>query len=150
MYTAVVLAGLFDPEEGQGFTRLDTEVTAEQDSQEAARDAVILLKNDANTLPIPSGHGLNVLLTGPYASDQFSKAIAAVDNSANVSIVPGCTVSGHDTSGIPAAARAASDADVVILCLGSSAELEHEYHDRDNSSLPDVQSQLAKAVLGAV
>ena len=49
MYLTAVVAGLFDPEEGQGFARLDTEVTAEQDSKEAARDAVILLKNDANT-----------------------------------------------------------------------------------------------------
>ena len=140
-------AGLFDPEAGQPFTELQTKVTAAADAQEAARDAVILLKNEGRVLPIRRGS--KVLLTGPFAMQQFSSAISGIDTGAHITIVEGCTATGSNTSSFAAAVDAVKTVDAIILCLGSEESLEHEYHDRVNASLPGVQAEFAQAALAA-
>ena len=142
-------AGLFDPEAGQKFLSLAAEVSAEADSTEAVRDSLILLQNDRGTLPIPAG-SQKVLLVGPFATPAFSHAISAADSQVTVTTMEGCSVSGKNDSQIAAAVVAAKSADVVILCLGSTAALEHEYHDRSNSTLPGLQTQLARSILSAI
>lgn len=140
-------AGLFDSAAGQPFTKLENKVTAAADAEEAARDAVVLLKNDGQVVPLRKGS--KVLLTGPFATQNFSTAISKIDRSARITIVKGCGVTGSDTAGFTSAVAAVKDADVVILCLGSEESLEHEYHDRVNASLPGVQSQFAQIILTA-
>lgn len=138
-------AGLFDPEAGQPFASLETRDAAAADAEEAARDAVVLLKNEGRVLPLRRGS--RVLLTGPFATQNFSDAIAKIDSSAHISVVQGCSVTGRSTAGFVEATDAVKAADVVILCLGSEASLEKEYHDRDNASLPGVQTEFSRAVL---
>ena len=105
----------------------------------------MLLKNDGRVLPLRRGS--RVLLTGPFATQNFSDAIAKIDSNAHISVVQGCSVTGRSTAGFVEATDAVKAADVVILCLGSEASLEKEYHDRDNASLPGVQTEFSRAVL---
>ncbi|MGZ6733686.1 MAG: beta-xylosidase/alpha-l-arabinosidase [Nocardioides sp.] len=68
-----------------------------------------------------------------------------------VTVVEGCAVEGDDTSGIPAAVAAASDADLAIVVVGDQAGLfgrgtVGEGNDADSLDLPGVQRELVEAI----
>ncbi len=65
--------------------------------------------------------------------------------------VPGCTLTGDDTSGLPAAVAAARGADVALVVVGERSGLTPECttgesRDRVDLDLPGVQQQLLEAV----
>ncbi len=133
---------------------------------QAAREAMILLKNDNRTLPLRKS--LKVLVTGPnaerlsplnsgwtitwqgnreelYPKDKWTvrKAIEAKIGKANVAYVQGATVDRE--TGIAAAVKAAKKADVVVACLGEDAYCETPGNITD-LTLPEAQLNLVKAL----
>ncbi len=162
--------GLFDdPLRG---TQAPTEVgsaASRAKALEAARQSIVLLKNEGGVLPLsPTA---KVLVTGPTADSLMSlnngwtitwqgdrgelyprdrktvlAAIKARVGEANVTYVPGAEL--EKELDVAAAATAAASADVAIVCLGEKAYAETP-GNIDDLALPDAQLALAKAVIAA-
>jgi beta-glucosidase len=134
-----------------------------QASVQAATEAITLLKNKNNILPLKKD--IKVLVTGPTAntmrsldggwsytwqgdqSDKFAankntilKAIQQKIGAGNVSYEPGATYDAAQD--IEAAVKAASKADVIVLCLGELSYTEN-VGNIDDLNLPWAQTQLA-------
>lgn len=128
---------------------------------EAARKAIVLLKNDGGLLPLPAGKRVAVI--GALADDASSalgswrargqvadvKTLLAAlrETGAAIDYQPGAAPRVDDASGIPAAVAAARSADVVLLVIGEDYDHSAESRSRSDITLPGVQSQLAQAVL---
>ncbi|MFE1958159.1 beta-glucosidase [Streptomyces sp. NPDC059479] len=83
------------------------------------------------------------------------EALAAEFPGSEIVAVPGAGIDSPDTSGFPAAVRAAREADVVVVALGDRAGLfgrgtSGEGCDAENLGLPGVQGQLLDALLDAL
>jgi len=130
---------------------------------EAARKAIVLLKNEGGLLPL-SPAGKRIAVIGALADDASSAlgswrargqvgdvktlltALRELSGSA-IDYQPGAAPRGDDASGIPAAVTAAKAADVVLLVIGEDFDHSAEARSRSEITLPGVQSQLAQAVL---
>ena len=130
---------------------------------EAARKAIVLLKNEDGLLPL-SPTGKRIAVIGALADDASSALgswrargqvadvktlLAALREQfgATIDYQPGAAPRGNDTSGIPAAVAAARASDVVLLVIGEDFDHSAEARSRSEITLPGVQSQLAEAVL---
>lgn len=134
-----------------------------------ASESMVLLKNDADVLPLDFDQLNALAVIGPLADqpeDQMgtwvfdgdaSRSVtpaaafkAALDGRAEVHAVPGLTHSrDRSTEQFPAAVEAAMASDAVILCLGEEAILSGEAHSRADITLPGAQLELARAVKAA-
>lgn len=143
----------------------------------AAAEAITLLKNQSQILPLK--RGTKILVTGPNANsmrtlnggwsyswqgekveefaDEYNTIYEALNNefgSSNVSFVPGVEYKMDGTYDedrivdVKAATRAALKADVVVLCLGENTYTEKP-GDLHDLSLSVNQVALAKAVAKA-
>lgn len=147
---------------------------------QAARESLVLLKNEGGLLPLPRDR--KVLVTGPTANSLVSlnngwtyvwqgseESLYPTDRPTilkalegklgkNLRYEPGTRITrpqGSPSGGtptdvneevdIPAAVRAARDADVVVLCLGEGSYTETPGNITD-LNLPDVQVRLAEAI----
>jgi beta-glucosidase len=135
-------------------------------SLQAARESITLLKNERGVLPLAKGR--KVLVTGPAADSLMSLnngwsyvwqgtneklypqdratilgAIKAKLGNDNVKYVQGASFEKEEN--LTAAAQAAREADVVVLCLGESAYAETP-GNIDDLTLPEAQLKLAEAV----
>lgn len=140
-------------------------------ARQASRDSLVLLKNDAGVLPFRRGGVVAVI--GPHSQAQAAQlgsylgqicsndkndvndfscvmspqeAVAAANTGGSVIQATGCSVDGDSTAGFAAAVEAASQADSVLLLVGSDQSVEGEAHDRISIDLPGVQHQLIAAV----
>ena len=130
---------------------------------EAARKAIVLLKNEGGLLPL-SPAGKRIAVIGALADDASSalgswrargqvgdvKTLLAAlreQSGATIDYQPGAAPRGDDASGIPAAVAAAKASDVVLLVIGEDFDHSAEARSRSDITLPGVQSQLAQAVL---
>jgi hypothetical protein len=145
---------------------------------DAARESLVLLKNQNNTLPIQNERSLKFAFIGPHANAtdallsnyhgenhlvyKHSPLAAALARGLDVSYAHGCSICDTPTpnnfpcttlhyneSGIPDAASAAAAADVAVLFIGSDQTTEAENFDRQNITLAGAQEHLLKAVLAA-
>lgn len=134
-------------------------------AREAARKAVVLLKNDGGLLPIaPATKKIAVI--GALATDSLSQLgswkargqvgdvapllpalQAAAPAGSEIVHVAGASPRSLDESGIPAAVEAARAADLVLLMVGEDFDHSGESRSRSDLSLPGAQSALARAVL---
>ena len=110
-------------------------------AREVAREGIILLKNDAGTLPLsketgkiavigPNAHHIYNQL-GDYTSPQpRHRVVTLVDGIRNalgeegrdrVLYAPGCRIKEESKDGFERALMAASEADIIILALGGSS-----------------------------
>ena len=167
--------GLFDPPQQQPLWRVPTSAINSADhiaaSKLATLESMVLLKNEAETLPFKPGASVAVI--GPHAkaqgalvgnylgqicpSDTFDcvqtpfEAITTVNTGGKTTFAAGCSdgvkCNDSDGSGIASAVAAAKAADRVVLLLGIDGSIEGESHDRTDLTLPGQQSALAKAVL---
>jgi beta-glucosidase len=178
LFRARFRLGMFDPPEEVAYTRLPMTVvdSAEhrQMALEAARQSIVLLKNENNLLPLdrdaysriavigPNAYDSDVLLgnyngTPSYSVTPLAGIRAKVMNQVEVVYARGCPVAGEDRSGYGEALAVAEKADLVIFVGGLSQWLEGEegqhesvpegqqsQGDRAEIELPPVQEELLK------
>ena len=129
-------------------------------ARESARESIVLLKNDSHLLPLAK-HG-TIALIGPLADsrrDMLGCWIAAgaeaetaspldgMRENAKVIFAKGCEIGSGDKELRAEAVRAASHADVVVLVLGESGDMNGEAASRTNIRLPKCQRKLARRIL---
>lgn len=125
-----------------------------------AQESMVLLKNENSLLPLKKGMTMAVI--GPMAKDKENllgswKAHGRVDDvesiyeglkkefgsNTRLLYAAGCDFDGDDISLFAEATSVASQADVVILCLGEKSAWSGENASRSNIALPHIQEQLA-------
>jgi hypothetical protein len=125
---------------------------------DAARQGMVLLKNDGKALPLQRQS--TVALIGPHAQstedlqgNYFGTAPyiispeAGLSESAKVAVEAGCDIQSDDVSRFDAAVKLVAGADTVVLAVGINQDIEAEGRDRYSIALPGVQMQLIEAVL---
>ncbi|MFT7287457.1 MAG: beta-glucosidase [Halieaceae bacterium] len=138
-------------------------------AREAARQSVVLLKNDCATLPLDPRAIRKVAVIGPLAhapQDQLGTwvfdgdpnlSVSCLDGvrsclgeQAQLSFVPAMSTSrSRDNAAFADAAAAAAAADVALLFLGEEAILSGEAHCRAAIDLPGAQLELLRTVRAA-
>jgi beta-glucosidase len=159
LFRARIQLGMFDPPERVPFASIPYHVVDCDRHRElartAARESIVLLKNDGGFLPLPKNIR-SVAVIGPNAHDHdvlranyFGLASlsvtpldgirAIVSSRTKVWYTDGCKLLGTKTDGLGRAANLseavsmAERSDAVVLCLGLSADIEGEQGDAGNS-----------------
>jgi len=171
LFSARFRLGMFDPPEIVPYAQIPIEVNDRPEHRalalRAARESIVLLKNDGGFLPLDKGVK-SVAVLGPNADDAEvvlgnyngtpSKTVTPVEGIRN--IVPraevyfaqGCNIKGDDTAGIAGAIELAGKADVAVVVVGLSQKIEGEEGevegagDRESLDLPKGQQELLEAV----
>lgn len=135
-------------------------------AQEAAEQSLVLLRNDAQLLPLSLERLASVAVIGPLADcpheqlgtwifdgdPGLSRTIVRglhdlVGDRATLRVVRGCAdTRTPDTSGIDEAVAAARASDVAIVVVGEEAILSGEAHCRADITLPGAQRALLRAI----
>jgi len=135
---------------------------------EAARQGLVLLKNEKQALPWKKVHGLRLAVIGPHVNataemlgnykgipckfisplEGLSTALSG--HSASIIYQPGCSdIACEDSHLISAAEEAAAQADAIVLVVGISQLQERERLDRTTLLLPGHQQALVETVVEA-
>jgi len=159
LFRARFLLGMFDPPSLVPYAAIPYEVNDSDEhralSRAAARESMVLLKNADGLLPLdrnlksiavigPNAHDDSVLLGNYFGIPSHSVTPldgirAAVSEQTKVWYAPGCKLLGTARDGLARAGNLseamsmAERADVVVLCLGLSADIEGEQGDASNS-----------------
>jgi len=160
--------GLFDdPYRGSSVERERSVLLAPAQRQLAravAQEAIVLLKNDGNLLPLgATRHTLAVI--GPLADDHVAAlgswagrgdphdAVTPLEGiktragtGSEVRYAKGCDILDTATGGFAEAVALARQADVALLVLGEAGDMSGEAASRSSLGLPGVQQQLLEAV----
>ncbi len=176
LFEARMKLGMFDPPEEVPYAQIPLSVNDcpehRQLAREAARQSIVLLKNEGDLLPLgsevrslavigPNADEVEVLLgnyngTPSEAVTPLAGLRARAGEAVAVTYAPGCGLVGEIEGGVAKACAAAEAADVAILVLGLSSSLEGEEGevnlldksgDRRDLGLPEVQDQLLRAVV---
>lgn len=135
-------------------------------ARQVARQSIVLLKNEKQTLPLNSAKLKKIAVIGPLADVQREQLGCWIpDGRAEDSVTPltGIREAAGDkievkfisglkndldnsTNGIAEAVAAAKDADVVLLVVGEQANLSGEARSRATLDLPGAQDKLIEAV----
>ncbi|OLD71235.1 MAG: glycosyl hydrolase [Ignavibacteria bacterium 13_1_40CM_2_61_4] len=159
--------GLFDdPYHGATVERERAVLLAPEHRQLARRvaeEAIVLLKNDGQLLPLGS-RVRSVAVIGPLADDKVAalgswpgrgdprdavtplEGIKTRAGSVSVVYAKGCGLTDTATAGFAEAVAAAKQADVAILVLGEAGDMSGEAASRANLDLPGVQLRLLEAI----
>ncbi|MBT8421505.1 MAG: glycoside hydrolase family 3 C-terminal domain-containing protein [Gammaproteobacteria bacterium] len=157
--------GLFD-DTGAHARQQATESDALALAHQAARESIVLLKNDNGVLPLSAENIRSVAVIGPLAdapqeqlgtwvfdgdptlSQTPLQAIQQLaDRGVEVHFAQGvATTRSHTEDGFAAAVAAAAKADVAVLFIGEEAILSGEAHCRADITLPGNQAALVNAV----
>lgn len=157
--------GLFDDPYRRGATPEPAAAIAERHAlaREVAGKAIVMLKNDRDTLPLPVGaKALCVIgpladasteMKGPWwGAGEHEPAISVLAGlraalpQTDIRHAPGVAIEDADGSGIEAAAALCEGAEAVLLCLGEGAPMSGEAASRATPALPGRQQALAEAV----
>ena len=159
LFRARFLLGMFDPPAMVPHAAIPYEVNDSNEhralSRAAARESMVLLKNQNQLLPLkrdlksiavigPNAHDDSVLLGNYFGIPSHSVTPLdgireAVSDATKVWYAPGCKLLGTARDGLSRAGNMseatsmAERADVIVLCLGLSAEIEGEQGDASNS-----------------
>ena len=136
---------------------------------EAARESIVLLKNENGFLPLRNSAVKSIAVVGPNAMSvealegnyegKSSEYITVADGirrmfpGADIRVAAGSQYKiykenswdGHENM-ISDGMAAASVSDVTVLCLGLSPSIEGECSDKEDIMLPEVQRRLAEKV----
>jgi beta-glucosidase len=134
-------------------------------ARDVARESIVLLKNDRNTLPL-SKDVRRLAVIGALAADSVAvignwsalgrgeDAVSvltgvrrAVSSRTRVVYERGASPMDDDTTGIVSAVRVAKQADVIVLVLGESPLQSAEAESRANIELSGAQLRLARAIV---
>ncbi|KAK9084422.1 hypothetical protein Scep_030893 [Stephania cephalantha] len=130
---------------------------------EAAREGIVLLKNEDNNLPLDPQKQYNLAVVGPHANATFAmignyagtpcRYVIPKDGLAkyaNVTYAQGCeNVLCENGSYIEEAKQAATNADATVLFVGLDLTVEAESLDRTDLYLPGSQTDLINQVTDA-
>jgi len=151
--------GLFQDPYRRG--RADTGITIQSRALARATGAraLVLLKNDANALPLAAR---KIAVIGPLADaanemrgpwwgagrgeDCVSVLQGLTQAGFDVRHAPGVAIDGDDLSGVATALDLCADSDAILLCLGEAAVMSGEAASRAYLGLPGRQQGLADAV----
>ena len=170
--------GMFDPAEKVPYARIPFSVVDSPShralSLQAARESIVLLKNDHHLLPLDKGMR-SIAVVGPNAND-VKALLGNYYGTPSLAVTPlvgirqkvspvtkvifakGCEAVEPPTiaTDLEEAVRAAKSADVVVVALGLSGNLENEqfeidedgfyWGDRTSLDLPPAQENLLKAI----
>ena len=159
--------GLFDdPYHGATPERERSVLLAPEHRQLARRvaeESIVLLKNDAQLLPLGS-RVRSVAVIGPLADDNVAalgswpgrgdprdavtplEGIKQRAGSVSVLYAKGCGITDTATAGFADAVAAAKQADVAVLVLGEAGDMSGEAASRANIDLPGIQPRLLEAI----
>ncbi|MBS0614709.1 MAG: glycoside hydrolase family 3 C-terminal domain-containing protein, partial [Proteobacteria bacterium] len=133
-------------------------------AREVGARAVVLLKNDADVLPLPVKLE-RIALIGPLADaagemrgpwwaaagtdDQVTllQGVRAAWPRAKVLHTPGAGIRDREPAGIETAVALCDEAEVILLGVGEAANMSGEAASRTDLDLPGAQRELARAVL---
>jgi beta-glucosidase len=158
--------GLFDDPHRRGKARESAAALARrrQLARIIAARAIVMLKNAAETLPLP-GSARRLAVLGPLAdapAEMSGPWPGAAEHDSAVSVLAGLrgalpgaevlhaagvAIGTEDDSGIAAALDICATADHIILCLGEAAIMSGEASSRAQLGLPGIQRIFAEAVL---
>lgn len=170
--------GMFDPQENVPYARIPFSVIDSSEhralSLQAARESIVLLKNERHLLPLsktlksiavvgPNANEVKALLGNYYGTPSLAVTPLVgirqkVSPLTKVIYAKGCEAVEPPTiaTALDEAVRAAKSADVVVVALGLSGDLENEqfeidtdgfyWGDRTSLDLPRAQEKLLKAV----
>ena len=148
----------------------EKEVVFSAPHQEVARDiarkSIVLLKNDKSVLPLKKGG--SIALVGPLAADRINlvgpwsgagegdKSISVLDamqqratrDGFKLEHAKGCEIESTDRIGFGEALRIGRAADVIIAVVGENKEMSGEAASRVSISLPGVQEEFIKELIG--
>ncbi len=133
-------------------------------AREVARQAIVLLKNDDNLLPLKKDIGALAVI-GPLADSRYhalgswhaegeAQDVVSVltgikesmSSATRVLYDSGCTIAGDSTESFDRALDYARQADVAVLVLGESVAMSGEGGSRAMLGLPGRQKELLQAV----
>lgn len=130
---------------------------------EAALDGIVLLKNDANALPLSKSQVSSLAVIG-FNANNASNLLGNYFGPPCITVTPlqvlqgyvkdtkfvsGCESAACTSATIPEAVQAASSADYVLLFLGLDQNQEREELDRVDLTLPGMQQSLIESVAKA-
>ena len=128
-------------------------------AREVASRAIVLLKNEADLLPLH--RGTRVALIGPFGRDtanlngpwSFAGDAGGIDLATGIArytdvltVEPGSAIDAVIPGGIDRAVRAAQDANVVLLAIGEAGDMSGEGNSRVEIDVPAAQQALAEAI----
>jgi beta-glucosidase len=174
LFEARFRLGMFDPPEMVPYAQIPIEVNDcpehRQLALQAARESIVLLKNES-VLPLASSVR-NIAVIGPNA-DEVEPLLGNYNGTPSSAVTPlagiraragagvmvahvrGCELTGDSRDGFAEALAAAAGADVVVMLLGLSTQLEGEEGevglldpsgDRRDIGLPGLQEDLLREV----
>jgi beta-glucosidase len=180
LFTARFRLGMFDPPEMVAYTQIPFSVVDSPQHRElaleVAHQSLVLLKNRDNLLPLDKNALKTIAVIGPNAAETLvltgnymgapaepvsvlAGIQAAVSAQTGVLYARGCELTGFAQDGFAAAVEAAKKAQVAVMVMGLSQQLEGEegqqegnppgvrsLGDRGNLNLPPIQEQLLQAV----
>lgn len=173
--------GMFDPPERVAYARIPMSVVDCPEHRrlalEAARQSLVLLKNQDNLLPLDRASLKSIAVIGPNADETAVllgnyngtpakpvSVLAGVRSLAGdqikVHYAKGCEIVGDSEKGFPAAIAAAKQSQVAVVVVGLSQQLEgeagqeegnpqgvHSKGDRTSLDLPPIQQKLVERVV---
>ncbi|XP_037496205.1 beta-xylosidase/alpha-L-arabinofuranosidase 1-like [Jatropha curcas] len=130
---------------------------------QAARDGIVLLKNNDDTLPLKSDTIKTLAMVGPHANAtkamignyagipcRYFSPIDGFSTYAKVSYAIGCVdVACRDDKLVFPAMQVAQEADATIIVAGIDLPVEAETRDREDLLLPGYQTELFNNVANA-
>ncbi len=128
----------------------------------AAEEAVVLLKNEGDLLPLDLARLKRILVVGPlavrqnlggYSSGHPKFYVNVVDGlrsaagpGTQVSYEPGCSLEDASDAALPSAVRAAAGAEIIVAVVGQTRDQAGENLDRDDLDLVGGQERLVEAM----
>lgn len=158
------LLGEFDDENLNPYNNIPESKLDSKEHRElaltAARESIVLLKNENNILPLDASKIGSIALIGPYAdkvefggySGTASYKITPLDgisekiSFSKIIFTEGCHPAAAYQGSMERAIEAAKNSEIAIVVLGTSLELADEGNDRKTLGLPIAQQELLKAV----
>ncbi|KAJ8761943.1 hypothetical protein K2173_006545 [Erythroxylum novogranatense] len=112
---------------------------------EAAREGIVLLKNDDQTLPLKTDKCKSIALIGTPC--RYTTPFEGLSRYASVDSALGCwDVNCGDANLFPPALKIMNEHDATILVMGIDLSIEAESRDRSNLLLPNFQPELIKQI----
>jgi beta-glucosidase len=135
-------------------------------SLRAARESIILLKNDKNLLPLNENHIRSIAVVGPNAHDDvpeervqllggysedppvFISLYSGLKNKLGdhirINYAEGCKILGNSKQGFGKALEVARESNIIVMALGGSTLTCGEGRDRDELVLTGMQEELLR------